>query len=260
MTAIEWDKVGERTYQTGIDRGVLYLSDGSGVPWNGLVSLTESFDREVKTFHHDGVKYLEHHVLGDFAAELSAFTYPDEFDEILGLIEHEFVIFHDQPPKRFALSYRTLIGNDISGSDHGYKIHLLYNLQANPSSNSFSSLSELSTPVTFAWAISGTPEIIAGRRPTCHISIDSTKIHPILLDILENTLYGTDTTDPTLPGIADIFELDDVLILDNGDGTWTAVGSSEIITMLDGTTFQIDPANAEYLDGDTYTISSSVEV
>ena len=259
MAPIEWDKVGERVYQTGIDRGVLYLS-GSGVPWNGLVSLTEESNREVKSFYHDGVKYLEHHVLGDFSAELQAFTYPDEFDEVLGIVEQDFVFFHDQPTKPFGLSYRTLIGNDVDGTDHGYKIHLLYNLQANPSSNSYSSLSESGAPLTFGWSLSGIPEIIESRRPTCHVSIDSTKINPILLDILENALYGTDTTDPILPRISDIFELDDVLILDNGDGTWTAVGSSEIITMLDGTTFQIDPANAEYLDGDTYTISSSIEV
>ncbi len=257
MTALAWDQVGDRVFQTGVDHGVLYLPDNSGVPWNGLVSVTENSNREVKTFYLDGVKYLEHHVPGDFAAELKAFTYPDEFDEINGLSASDGVVFHDQAPSRFGLSYRTLIGDDVEGIERGYKIHVLYNLMANPSSIEYGSLADQTDPVVFGWSLTGTPVAIAGRRATCHISIDSTKIHPSLLAIFEERLYGSNDTEPSLPSIVELLTFDDITIFDNEDGTWTAVGPDELITMLDDTTFQITEANATYLDEDTYEISTS---
>jgi hypothetical protein len=263
MTTLVWDQVGERVYQTGVDRGVLYLSDNSGVAWNGLISVTEIFNREVKVFHLDGVKYLEHHVPGDFAADLKAYTYPDEFDKINGIILDESLglDFHDQPPSSFGLSYRTLIGDDVSGLEYGYKIHILYNLIASPSNIGYTSLNNQTTPIEFGWTLSGTPVVVSGYRPTVHVSIDSTKIHPFALGQIEEVLYGSNDLNPSLPSLEDLIVLlagpDFIIIIDNEDGTWTAMGPDELITMITATEFEITEANAEYINPYTYNISTT---
>ena len=257
MTALVWDSVGDRVFQTGVDRGVLYLPDGSGVPWNGLVGVTETPSREVKPFYLDGVKYMEHHVLGEFNGELRAFTYPDEFDEINGIAEDDGVFFHDQPPQSFGLSYRTLIGDDVEGIAHGYKIHVLYNLMAAPTNNAYESLANVVTPLVFAWNLSGVPVAYPGRRPTVHISFDSTKMEPALLAVYEEQLYGSLETEPSLPSMVELLSLDAITIIDHEDGTWSAVGPDELITMTDDTTFEITEVDAEYSDTDTYEISST---
>lgn len=255
MATLEWDKVGDRVYQTGVDHGVLYLPDGSGVPWNGLLSVTESFNREVKTFYLEGIKFLESHVLGEYSAELRAFTYPDEFDEINGIVLDDGILYHDQNPLRFGLSYRTLIGDDVEGTDRGYKIHILWNLMANPSSIINSSVNDKDVPLSFGWTISGTPVIATGHKPTCHVSIDSTKIDPLALAVLEAKLYGSESSDPSLPSLMELQALDDVLFTDNGDGTWTAVGPDHLFTMISSTEFEITEVDAVYLDADTYEIT-----
>lgn len=258
MAPIEWDNVGERTYQTGIDRGVLYLPDGSGVPWNGLVSLAEASTRETKPFYHDGVKYLESQIPGDFSAELRAFTYPDEFDEMVGIVLSDGILFHDQPAQRFGLSYRTMLGDDAQGTERGYKIHVLWNLLANPSTNTFDTVSEANAPIQFGWSLSGIPEIVAGHRPTCHITIDSTKVPPAVLQVFENRLYGTDEDEPSLVTLTEFLEFEDIVIVDNGDGTWSAWGAPELVVEDEvEEDFEIFEAKATYLDEDTYTIEST---
>jgi len=257
MTALVWDQVGDRMYQTGIDRGVLYLPDRSGVSWNGLVSVSESTSPEPKSFHMDGVKYNEYHVVGDFAGDLKAFTYPEELDALCGTVFDDSVTLHDQQPQPFGLSYRTLMGDDTAGLERGYKIHVFFNLLAIPSNPSYSTLSDVATPTLFSWTLSGIPDVSAGRKPTCHISIDSTKVSPTELERFENQLYGSSTRAPSLPTLAEFFILDEIQIIDNGDGTWTARASSEFLTMLDDTTFQITSVDATYLDADTYEVSST---
>lgn len=262
MTILEWDKAGERTYQTGVDRGVLYPKDGSAVPWNGITSVEDNSDYELASYYLDGVKILDHVTPGDFVGKLSAFTYPEEFNEICGILSViDGLIFYEQPHKSFNLSYRTKIGDDLD-EDHGYMIHLLYNLMAIPDAKTFESIGESVTPVEFAWSLTGVPQIIQGQRPTVHISIDSNDTHPVILEELENTLYGTETTEPRFPGATELKMFyggfGSLLISDNGDGTWTAVDAADdYITMLDATTFRIDNADAEYLDADTYEISDT---
>ena len=135
MATLVWDQIGERIYQTGVDRGVLYLHDGTVVPWNGLTSMDESSNSELKSFFLDGVKYLENLSPGDFLGKLKAFTYPDEFDQVNGIAPvAPGLLYYEQPPKSFNLSYRTRVGNDIEGTEYGYKIHILYNVIANPDS------------------------------------------------------------------------------------------------------------------------------
>lgn len=262
MTALVWDKTGERLYQIGLDRAVLYLKDGAAVVWNGLTSVDESSTAEVKPFYMDGVKYLETVVPGDWEGKLKAFTYPDEFDQVMGIIEPSVGLsFHDQPSKSFNLSYRTGVGNDLS-QDHSYKIHLLYNLVANPDSHSFATLSDKAEPVEFTWTLSGTPQKAASYKPTVHISIDSADTPPNLLQVLENILYGTLNTQPRFPSIDEVAAmfgyLGVLIIIDNGDGTWTAIDESNtFISMINDTTFQIDNADVSYLDATTYEISTT---
>jgi len=260
MATLVWDQVGARTYQTGVDRGVLYLPD-KAVVWNGLTSIEERFDAERKTFYLDGVKFLEHVLPSDFSAQLKAFTYPEEFERILGVIsDGGGMQFHDQRPARFGLSYRTLLGDDISGTARGYRVHMLYNLTAIPDAAPFSSLNAGSSPIEFSWNLSGTPVKISGVRPTVHISFDSTEMDSTLLSLLEAMLYGDVNTNPRLPLISEILEfIGDwgILITDNGDGTWTASGPDNFVSMTDSTTFQITEDTAIYLDADTYQVSST---
>lgn len=208
MTALEWDQVGERRFETGVDRGVLFLPDGSAVPWNGLTEVTENRTREVKSYYMDGVKFLDHHVPGSFSGKIKAYTYPDELEELMGNMEFApGVVAHDQRAGIFNLSYRTLVGNDLEGSDHGYKIHILYNLMASASDVVFTSIGAEVTPQVFEWSISGTPEHMFGIRPTAHISIDSRRIDSELLETLEAFLYGTAELDPALPGPVELLGL-----------------------------------------------------
>lgn len=258
MTELVWDQVGGRTFQTGVDRGVLYLSDGTAVVWNGLTSIEEQFSYESKLYYLDGVKYLEHVVPGDFSASLKAFTYPDEFNKVVGVSDKGMGLsIHDQKLMSFSLSYRTLIGDDISGIDRGYKLHLLYNLMAIPDSFSYESLGDQSEPIEFGWDLSGTPVVVEGYRPTAHISLDSTKMDPLLFAELETILYGSVGINPRFPSLQELIALIYITITDNSDGTWTVTGPDHLITMFDATTFEISEANAIYLDANTYDISST---
>lgn len=258
-----WDESGKRYYQTGLDRGVLYLTDGTVVPWNGLTSVEESGTTELKQYYLDGVKHLQTLVPGDFLGKLKAFTYPEQFNAVNGIANlPSGLSLHDQKPQSFSLSYRTRIGNDLEGTEHGYKVHILYDVVASPDGFAYETFKDSAQPVEFGWTLSGTPSPVIGHRPTMHISIDSRITDPVTLQILENFLYGSDVSAPRLPPIDEVAQLFGALgaliIIDNGDGTWTAVDASDdYITMLDGSTFQIDNADATYLDLSTYEISTT---
>lgn len=264
MTVLEWDKVGEKTYQGGIDRGVLYLQDGTVAPWNGLTSVEDNTSAELKSFYLDGLKILDHVVPGDFEGKLSAFTYPEEFDSVQGISSIAAgLLFHDQEFKSFNLSYRTKIGNDLD-EDYGYKIHLFYNLRAVPDAKTFETIGDQGAASQFSWTLSGIPPIssVDIHRPTAHVVIDSTSSHPGITGAIEEILYGTENTNPRFPTIVELKVLygqqGGLYIIDNGNGTWTALDPDDIfITMLDANTFEIDHADATYLDPDTYEISST---
>lgn len=259
MTALVWDKAGERIYQTGVDRGVLYLKDGTAVVWNGITGVDEGNNSDLKSYYLDGVKFLESVTPGDFVGKLTAFTYPDEFDQVNGIASSgNGLNYYEQPPKSFNLTYRTLIGNDVT-EDFGYKIHLFYNLLSVPDSMAFSSKKNPAAPSEFTWSLTGTPPIISGHRPTVHISIDSRDTDPPILAAIENILYGNDDVAARFPTIDELEAIFGtygfLIIIDNGNGTWLAVDTGDqYISMLDDTTFQIDHANAVYLDSDTYEI------
>lgn len=207
MTALAWDEVGERWYETGVDHGVLYIHGDpiSAVSWNGLASITELLGREVKSYYTDGIKYLDHQVLGAFSATLQAFTYPDELDDLTGVETFEPGVFlHDQRAKAFSLCYRTRVGNDLDGTDAGYKLHLIYNVMASPSNRQYSSLSNNPALTPLEWTLSGVPPRALAIRPTSHMSIDSRTIDPDLLSNIEDLLYGTVSVDPDLPDMVDL--------------------------------------------------------
>lgn len=266
MPQIVWDKVGSRVYETGLDRGVLYLPDGSAVPWNGLTAVIEQFDKESSPVYFDGMKIQDLVVLGDFSASMKAVTYPDEFLELEGLASDRSGLFYnDQPPQTFALCYRTLVGNDLEGGEVGYKIHILYNVTAIPSDKTYATLSNEPSLVEFEWNITAVPEEVPGFRPTAHIIIDSRDFDPWLLEDLEAMLYGTTAADAVLLPMQDFISyINDwyrVKITDNGDGTWTAETLREglINFGVDGY-FDIVGVNAVYLDDDTFEISDTVDV
>jgi hypothetical protein len=263
VAALAWDSVGERVFQTGVDRGVLYLNDGRAFPWNGLTAVEENSSRESKSYYLDGVKFVDVVTPGDFSGRLKAFTYPDAFDLVTGVNNVRLgLAYYDQPGQTFNLSYRTRVGNDVAGTNFGYKIHLLFNLTANAEAVAFEALQDPLRPVEFSWQLLGTPQKARQGRPTVHISIDSTKVDLDVLEIIENILYGTANSNPRLPSIDELTDLFSTLgvliVVDNGDGTWTAIdAANEYITMLDATTFQIDNADATYLDATTYQISTT---
>lgn len=202
MTKLQWDKIEDRTFEAGVDQGVLYPLDGPGVAWNGLISISEKTSRDVKSYYLDGVKFLDHYVPGAYSAQLQAFTYPDKLDEILGIAEFvPGVRVHDQRTGMFHLSYRTLVGDPLDGLDLGYKLHLVYNLTANPNDNAFNSLAGQMVANAFSWDISGIQTSMWGIRPANHLSFDSRHMDPVLLADLEAQLYGTEDTDPAMPDL-----------------------------------------------------------
>jgi hypothetical protein len=259
-----WDQIGERSYEYGVDHGVLYLHDGTVAVWNGITEVEESSSIELKEYHLDGVKYLSTLVPGDFEGKLKAITYPDEFDSLIGQVQvSPGLTYYDQPPKSFNLSYRTKIGNDLD-EDYGYTLHILYNVVANPENITRSSVKDSTEPADFSWSLTGVPprDGFHGARPTVHVSIDSNETPPDILAIIENTLYGNSLSDASLPSLSELAEyfgyLGALIIVDHGDGSWSAIDESDnYIEMLDSTTFEIEDADTTTIDADTYTISST---
>lgn len=211
MPILEWDKTGERFYETGVDKGVLYIPDTAGayvngVAWNGLVTVTESpSGAEANPLYADNIKYLNLISAEEFAATLEAYTYPDEFAQFDGLgVPYPGVAVGQQARKTFGLSYRTRVGNDVDGDSYGYKIHLIYGCTASPSEKAYSSINDSPEAITFSWEINTVPVAVGTinsvvYKPTSLIVIDSRDVQPANLTNLENALYGTAGTNPRLP-------------------------------------------------------------
>lgn len=213
---LEWDKEGERYYETGVEKGVLYVWDetwyGQGVAWNGLTNVSEKpSGAEATALYADNIKYLNLISNEEFAATIEAYTYPDEWAECDGSKEIATgVIAGQQKRKKFAFTYQTKIGNDVDGNDHGYKIHLVYGCLAAPSERGYATINDSPEAITFSWEVSTTPiDLGEGFRPSAHIEIDSTKFtttaEKAKLTMLENQLYGDGTTqNPSMPTITQL--------------------------------------------------------
>lgn len=205
MSKLEWDKVGEHFYETGLDRGVLYVQSAGaypkGVAWNGLTGVTESpSGADATDMYADNQKYLSLRAAETFGATIEAYTYPDEFAACDGSASlADGVKIGQQTRKTFGFAYRTKLGNDTDGEDHGYILHLVYGATASPSSKSRTTINESPEAISFSWEISTTPVNVDGYKPTATLEIDSTKISEAALKAVEDALYGTTEKEAYLP-------------------------------------------------------------
>lgn len=221
MARISWSDNGERFFEAGVDRGVLYVDSNPGVPWNGIVSVSQSqTGGEVKPRYRDGIKIGNRTSPEEFEATIEAYTYPVEFERCDGTyLGDNGLRVTQQRRKPFGMAYRTKIGNDTSGLDFAYKLHVLYNLKAEPSDHGYKTLTENSEPLTFSWKVSSKAVPISGFRPSSHFVFDSRDVPAELLQTLEDTLYGSDDLVASLPAPGELlfmFDSYDDLIYDAG--------------------------------------------
>jgi len=264
MVALAWDQVGEKFYETGVDHGVLYIPNSSGVydmgyAWNGLVSVTEApTGAESNKQYADNIVYLNLLSLEIFGGTIEAFTYPDEFGQCDGTAEPEpGILIGQQTRKSFGLAYRTKVGNDVDGPDHGYKLHLVWGAMASPSEKAYSTINDSPEAITFSWEFSTTPMDVAGYKPTSSLVIDSTKANATALATLEDMLFGTAGSDPDLP------TPDQVIALFAGSITFvtpvapTFVSATETITIpsVTGVIYKID---GEVVTGDVVITEDTI--
>ena len=214
MATLTWDATGSRLYETGVDHGVLYLLNtqgayANGVAWNGLTAVTESpSGAEANPQYADNIKYLNLLSAEEFGCTIEAFTYPDAFAQCDGTANPSVgVSIGQQTRKTFGFAYRTKLGNDIEGSDHGYKLHLIYGALAAPSEKAYATVNDSPEALTFSWEVTTTPVDVPGYKPTAQLTIDSTKVDALDLAALEELLYGTANTTAELPLPAEVIAL-----------------------------------------------------
>lgn len=214
MSKIVWDKTGERFYETGVDHAVLYPIDAEGlynggVAWNGITAINESpSGAEPNNLYADNIKYLVLVGAEDFGMTIEAYTYPDEWEQCDGSAEiAPGVLAGQQNRKIFGLSYRTKLGNDVDGQDHGYKLHLVYGGLASPSERGYQTVNDSPEPINPSWEVTTTPVDVPGFKPTARLIITSTKADPAKLAALETILYGSEEAEPRLPLPEEVIEL-----------------------------------------------------
>lgn len=221
---IQWDKVGEHFYETGVDHGILYPMNvngqtyDKGVAWNGLTAVTESPEgAEVSAIYADNIKYLNLRSAEEFNATIEAYTYPEEFEECDGSASlADGIKIGQQVRKAFGFCYRTKIGNDLN-PELGYKIHLIYGATAAPSERAYETVNDSPEAITFSWEISTIPVEVTGFKPTAHVEIDSTKVDAAKLALIEAALSGTDEAEQVTAISAKVpgFTGDPMLLLPN---------------------------------------------
>lgn len=207
MAKLTWDNVGEHLYETGVRNGVIYPQNsdgtyGTGVAWNGLTAVTESpSGAEANPIYADDIKYLNLYSAEEFGATIEAYTYPDEFAECDGSASPvDGMTIGQQARKAFGFCYRTVLGNDVNGEAHGYKLHILYGCRVSPSEKAYQTINDSPEAITFSWELTTTPVAVNDSyKPTACVVIDSTKADAAKLAALETTLYGGDSAEPTLP-------------------------------------------------------------
>lgn len=249
MTKLAWDQVGEKFYQTGVDRGVLYVAGtngvyNTGVAWNGLTTVTESpSGGESNPQYADNIKYVDITSREDFGATIEAFTYPDQFAACDGSAEPKVGIRINQQARRgFGFSYRTLIGNDVLETDYGYVIHLVYGAKAKPTEKSRTTMNESPEAMAFSWEVTTIPVDVPGLKPTAHIEINSTKVSAAELKALEDILYGTAGSDPRLPLPAEVLGMfgSGAIVVKPSTPTYNSTTKTVTIPTVTGVTYYID--------------------
>lgn len=201
MSKIVWDGTGNRLYETGVKNCVLYVQNTEGaypdgVAWNGITGITETpSGGEATSLYADDIKYLDLMSAEEFSCTIEAYTYPEEFSQCDGSASLATgVRIGQQTRKSFGLCYRTTLGNDVDGDAHGYLLHLVYGLKAQPSERGYSTINDSPEAITMSWEAKSTPVSVDGFKPTSIITIDSTKVNPEALANLEKMLFGSDET------------------------------------------------------------------
>lgn len=268
MSKLTWDNIGERYFETGVDHGVIYpyktvnsvTGYQKGVAWNGLTAVNENpSGAEATPLYADNIKYLNLLSNEEYGATIEAYTYPDEFAECDGSAEPTSGLYIMQQKRiPFGFTYRTKIGNDVEGSDKGYKLHLIYNAMAQPSSKSYGTINDTPEAITFSWEVITTPEKITGYKPTAHIVVDSTKVGASQLTALEDILYGNEVNDARMP------LPDEVVSIIGGGATPSIEINRKFVELASGSTFPLTattiPASATVTwtssDNETATVSN----
>ena len=265
MTRLVWGTPGERYFEAGVDRGVLYVEGKEGVAWTGLISVDESpSGGESQPYYIDGVKYANRAAGEEFEASLEAYTYPEEFaacDGSAQFYQAQGLYATQQQRKPFSLTYRTLVGNDTDKTDHAYKIHIIYNARANPTQKTYQSVGDDAEPTTFSWDISTSPILMPGLSRSAHIVIDTRTAWPWVVSALESILYGEEDSSPRIPDPQEILDLfvENALLKVNVDettGIVTIEGPDEAIQMVNATEYRISWPSVLFLDSETVELSS----
>jgi hypothetical protein len=255
MTALKWDQTGERTFETGVSKGVLYQVDTGtgdytpGVAWNGLTTVTESpAGADSNKQYADNIVYLNLQSAETFDGTIEAFTYPMEFEQNDGSVEPTpGVTVGQQPRKQFGLCYRTILGNDVEGNEYGYKLHLIWGCLAAPSEKAYATVNDSPSPIGFSWGVSTTPVEVGtvlghAYKPTSIIKVSSVGTDPVKLATLEAYLYGTVSDDPMLPSPADVITIMASTLTSATPTAPTYNSSTDIITIpaVTGVEYYID--------------------
>ena len=242
MSRIIWDAQGERLYEMGVKQGVLYPVQSESakhtisekeyttpytkaVPWNGLTQVSQSPDgAEPTDLYADNQKYVTLRSAETFGATVECYTYPDEFKPCNGEAELMPGVYAGQQGRKiFGMSYRTEIGNDTDGQEHGYKLHLVYGASVSPSEESYETINDSPEAITFSYEMSTTPvnftDAEGKARTTAHLVINSTKFDGKVMKAIEDVLYGSETTEGYLPLPDEV-----VAILKNAASTEVAAG------------------------------------
>lgn len=216
MVKLKWDQVGERLYETGTSKGVLFPQqiDGAyaaGLAWNGLVSVKKSNDGAEETpIYADNIKYLSLFSAENLKGSIDAFTYPDEFEACDGSAAVNPGVYVGQQNRTpFGLAYATIVGNDVQGNSYGEKIHLIYNAKVSPSERAYETVNESPAALTFSWEFTTTPVDLSdiGLEPSAGITIAKMEVGEAAYKAIQDILYGTELEEPRLPTIQEIVEL-----------------------------------------------------
>ena len=214
MARLTWDQEGQKMYETGVDKGVVFPvgDDGkysAGAAWNGLINVTESpSGAEPTALYANNKKYGELMSAEDFAGTIEAYTYPDEYAPCMGYkVVAPGVYATQQTRKTFGFTYRNLIGNDTEGTAYGYKLHIVYGAKTKPSEKANGTINDSPEPLTMSWEFSTTPVEVPDSDPTAHLIFDSTKVEASKMKALEDLLYGTESAESKLPTVEEILEI-----------------------------------------------------
>lgn len=216
MPKLQWDQDGQRLFETGTSKGVLFVKDKvggykDGVAWNGLVSVKKSNDgAEENPLYADNMKYLSLTSAENYKGSIDAYTYPDEFEECDGSATINPGVFVGQQTRvPFGLVYSTIVGNDTEGIGYGEKLHLVYNAKVSPAERAYETINEDPSAITFSWEFTTTPIDLSdiGLQPSAGITVSKTEVSPSAWKALTDLVYGTDTDEPSLPSIKEVIAL-----------------------------------------------------